>query len=269
MSFCGGQSTPCQAEKQSKKAMYLLNQIHMPLDNCVDELRQLMDQKDEKGIWAPNTSKTYLHSLSSYIHFVQAMQAVGQHGFKYNDIQLNILLKSIARRTKSLHRQSKKERNNTSPDEMAIPGDFLCYFETKRADEARHFLDTTKSYCENIHEHTAVRNFLLFQIIVANGSRTGSIINMTEDDFNAGDNNLRGGSHILHVKDHETASTYGSVDIILSPQLYKDLQTYHNYFRPRCQLPWLFITNKQTQMDSVTLANALARELAHAGIEKR
>ena len=50
---------------------------------------------------------------------------------------------------------------------MANPGDLISYYESHRSGKARLLLSSKDMESINSQEHTAVRNFLVLQVIVA------------------------------------------------------------------------------------------------------
>ena len=66
--------------------------------------------------------------------------------------------------------------------------------------------------------HTPTRNYLIFQLFFSNATHSGCIINMQLEAFQKAIE--EGESHIIQVREHKTAKTYGCAEIIVPHEVY-------------------------------------------------
>lgn len=77
---------------------------------------------------------------------------------------------------------------------------------------------------------TLVRNYLMLNIFVRNGHRTGVVSNMTTDEFMQA--KLNGAKYMIKVLHHKTNREYGHARVIISKPFYRILQYYQTVMRP-------------------------------------
>ena len=75
--------------------------------------------------------------------------------------------------------------------------------------------------------HCLVRNNLILQLILANCHRSGCILNMMVTNFE--DAKSHNGCRVVRIKDHKTAKIYGSAEVIIAQDVYKNMLTYLNH----------------------------------------
>lgn len=78
-------------------------------------------------------------------------------------------------------------------------------------------------------EYTSVRDYLLTVICINNGSRSGTLANMTLLEF--GQATKEDGCYVVRVKDHKTFTTHGPVNVVFSAFLYNYTQIFIEKFR--------------------------------------
>ena len=92
-------------------------------------------------------------------------------------------------------------------DELIPPEVINAYLDGKRSQEAKKLLapNTTTEMPTGRNTHTQVRNYLILQMCVHNGPRSGVITNMTLGNFQqAKKRGLVNGNYVIHV----SASSY-------------------------------------------------------------
>jgi hypothetical protein len=73
----------------------------------------------------------------------------------------------------------------------------------------------------SIENHTHVRNYLIMHLALQNASRSGNLANLivSEVDFAAENGDCR----VIRMREHKTVSKYGSADLIIRKDVYKDV----------------------------------------------
>ena len=75
---------------------------------------------------------------------------------------------------------------------------------------------------------------------------------------------VEGKNHIIQVREQKTAKTDGCAEIIVLHDVFKQLKTYVQQYRPVSSSD----TWSGSPMDSGAVCHALSMELSHAGMEK-
>jgi hypothetical protein len=78
-------------------------------------------------------------------------------------------------------------------------------------------------------EYTIVRDYLMTQICINNGSRSGPIANMTLEEFNNA--TKQHDCIVVRVKKHKTFTTHGPAYIVLSSSLCEYVKIFIERFR--------------------------------------
>ena len=81
----------------------------------------------------------------------------------------------------------------------------------------------------NQPDYIVVRDYLLTILCINNGSRSGTLANMTLDEFKNVEED--DGCFVAKVKNHKTFTTHGPVHLVFSHTLYKYVQIYIRQFR--------------------------------------
>ena len=103
-------------------------------------------------------------------------------------------------------------------------------------------------------EYTAVRDYLMTEICIDNGSRSGSIVNMTLEEFNNA--SKEEDCHVVRVKKHKTFTTHGPANIVLSSSLYGYMLIFISKFRNQLvdadtsEKSAVFLIRRGTALDS-------------------
>ena len=91
-------------------------------------------------------------------------------------------------------------------------------------------------------EYTNVRDYLLTELCINNGSRSGALANMTLQEFNQA--SQEEGCYVVRVKNHKTYTTHGPVNLVLNPTLYKYVEIFIT--KMRNNIPDVDLGNKTT-----------------------
>ena len=234
-------------------------------------LIDVITEKVSDKTWAPNTAKTYLNSVRVYLKFISKCQAMNVAEFSdYNQSVLNSVIDDILDSKRGLERMVKKNKPTPNATQYVNPSDLGHYLISAKVTAVKHMLTQQTPVVECTPADTlAIRNYVIFCIVVANGCRTGCITNMTLEEFETGSEIIRAGHHIVKVASHKTASVYGPAEIVFTPDMYRDAQQYIENFRPKSEDPHLFVNLTGSQMSAGTVSNALTRELRRAGVDKK
>ena len=188
--------------------------------------------KEKKHL--PGTIKTYLGSMIDFLEFL------GQ----CKEHNLNVL--EIVQ-TEKLLRQWKKKFNK---------GDRL-QFHKRQAEDRQMLIDSrqVKNYDEGKHkkkamqvfdsfrenpekplrrsELTVCKEYIMVEVGLANGHRSGVSIHMRIGEYNA--KYFQDGFAKIPVWDHKTVEAYGAAPVHLRPEAFNNLKTYVDIMRPKLE----------------------------------
>lgn len=272
-SFEGGSIKPAMVERHVNACRHVLSQLTSSIGtlSCVTELVELLDLKLKNSLWAPNTCRTYVGSLMLFVKFLQKMRQMSRDAYTNFNVEALLILRESARnwcnsfsKLNNIKRQEKL-RSMTENDII-------------NPDDIKHYLNKSDNrivLLKNVGEHTItsrsmhskLRNYLMFNIAIANANRTGCLLNMTQLELNKAE--IRMGQHVIQVHDHKTYSTHGPADLILKQDLYSFIQQYVQFVRPASNSSKVFVTWSGNAMTAGTVVHALSTELAYAGVAKR
>ena len=273
VSFGGGGLSHQQATKHMDQASYMVRERTSRIDSpsFVIDVAAVIDRNLKKK-WQPNTLRTYLNSLRQFVDFLEQMTVLEIEDFEYNTTVLRALNQQCLKWLRSATKEEKKNKStkNKTEEENINPQDFQAYMTSERAKTARKLLSSPDRMV-TMTNHTLCRNYLLMCVALTNCQRTGCLLNLTVEEFVEGQNYIKRGKHILEVRNHKTAGKYGPANMVLSTELYIQIQTYIAVYRPRSSpnTRQLFLNWSGSPMDSATVIHALSTELSHAGVEKR
>ena len=270
ISFEGGDVKPEQANRHAVQSQFILKHIQSPLDTCTSEVSTLIDIKRKEGVWSANTCRAYLNSLRLYVIYIRHMASLGQPNFLVHDLEkLSSLLTSISTWTKSLKKaytREAKDKVKFNGTALPNPNDFAFCLQGERSKMAKELLQKNDVAC-TMTNHTIVRNYLVMQLLFSSACRSGCIENMTLEQLKSAP--LQSGSYLVRVTEHKTASSYGSAELIVAPDLYKDMNTYLEQFRPKSTCGCVFLTWSGQPLDSGALCHLLTGELSYVGVQKK
>lgn len=179
----------------------------------------------------PGTVKSYLGSLNQFYSFLKCEKVdVGVSSEQLTSLSDQIKLWTKSFRKESNHRFWEKRMEDMSS--MRTP-EQIKEFET--AEIARTAIRLLGEYQESEigspsqPEYTLVRDYLLTLICINNGSRSGTLANMTLGEFNKGTKEDE--CFVVRVKDHKTFTTHGPVNIVLESVLFKYVSIFIEKFR--------------------------------------
>ena len=210
------------------------------------------------------------------MRFIKRMTLLGIEGFHYDVNMLNALDEQCGAWMRSLNKDYRKSKGSKSASQEGYinPSDLQAYMQSHRARQAALLLSGGGREEVTMGTHTSARNYLLFCLAMANCQRTGCLTNLTLDEFADGKTNTQRGNHIVRVANHKTAGKYGPATLVVSEELYMQMEAYVQHFRPAAlstdsRPKDLFVNWGGSSMDSGSVTNALSTELGHAGVEKR
>lgn len=256
---------------------YLLGLVKSRIDDSPEELSSALNKKLKSGTWKANTARTYVSSLTLFVKFLLTMKGIGQvQSVNLSIDGLRALQFTMANWIKSLSKQSQRDAKDAtkrlSESDVVNPDDVAKYLECDRAAKAKTVIESIHTMSEGCQisqeNHTLIRNYLLFCLAISNAQRSGCLMNMTLDEFTEGKKIKRKDHHIIFVKDHKTSSTYGSAELIVTPELYKMMEAYVLQ-RPTSTAKEIFLTWNGNKMTSANVVHSLTTEIAHAGVDKR
>jgi len=278
-SFLGGSRKEEQTVRHKTQCQKILTFVTSSLDdsNTIAELSDLITNKTKTNEWKANTCRAYIGSLQLFVKFVQTMAGLGQRKYtSFRSDGLHTLNLNLASWNKSLNKMSRKEHldklRSLTPEDIVNPDDIQKYLQCSNVAKALAILDAVSVDSSDVKiidqpTHTRVRNHLLFRLAIANAQRTGCLTNMTLEQFH---NKRRRKDHFLvNVEDHKTNNSYGCAELIVSTELYQQLEKYVQCIRPSSSADQFFLNWSGRKMTAGDVAHALSTELGHAGVEKR
>ena len=180
----------------------------------------------------PGTVKSYLGALNQFFVFLKCECVevdVSPEALSRLSDQVKLWAKSYRKRGKDRFWEKRME-------DMAIIRKSEQVKEFEASDTARQAIKVMGEYEDyggtlppSQPKYTGVRNYLLTVLCINNGSRSGTLANMTLDEFK----NVKeeDGCFVAKVKNHKTFTTHGLVHLVFSVTLYKYVEIYITRFR--------------------------------------
>ena len=148
-------------------------------------------------------------------------------------IALSDQVKLWARSYRKLTQDRFWEKRMEDMSNMKKPQDVKKFYTSEVARNAAKILGEFQNAGEDEilsqTEYTAVRDYLMTEICIDNGSRSGPTVNMTLEEFNNA--TKEEDCHVVRVKKHETFTTHGPANIVLSSSLYGYMLIFISKFR--------------------------------------
>lgn len=268
-SFMGGKLQPDKSKKLRQNTQRIL-EIYDPFSESTHMVGEAVETNINRGIWKPNTARTYMQSFKTFLIFVGTM-VVSQHpSFKSIDAaKLEILKSQIGRISTTLNSMVLKEKKaigEIEGESSINPKDLQMYLTSDRAKEAKDLLEND-AFVLTRETHTIVRNYLIMRIATSNAHRTACISNLTVNEFEKAKS--VNGDYLVYVHQHKTAKTFGPAEVVLTSDVFRFVSLYKQSIRPTSSAQELFISWSGQKMDSSGILNCFATELAHVGVEKK
>lgn len=268
-SFMGGKLKPDISKKHRQNTQRIL-EIYDPFLESTHMVGEAVEANITRGIWKPNTARTYMQSFKTFLTFVGTM-IVSQHpSFKSIDAaKLEILKSQIGRIGTTLTTMVVKEKKafGEKVEESSInPKDLQMYLKSDRAKEAKDVLESN-AFVLTRETHTVVRNYLIMRIATSNAHIAACISNMTVNEFEKAKS--VNADYLVYVHQHKTAKTFGPAEVVLTSDVFRFVSLYKQSIRPASSTQELFIAWSGQKMDSSGILNCFATELAHVGVEKK
>ena len=254
-SFGGGNLSKQQATKHMEQASYKTKDrtVNIASPTFVMEVAGIIDHNQNKK-WQPNTLRTYLNSLRQFIEFLVQITDLQIGDFNYNTTIPRALDKQWL--TSSAKESKKNKSTKPKSDKIINPQDLHIYMYSDRAKQAHDVLSTPQKTVSQTN-HSLNRNFLLMSLALKNCQRSGCLTNLTIEEFVEGKDHISRGQHTVQVRNHKTAGKYGPANMVVSQELYVQLQTYIAIFRPQSgQTREVFLNWSGAPMDSGSVIHA-------------
>lgn len=264
---------PDGGRKDDKSATQFKRQVQMVMEFIEPEkcpnLLSLMSKNILRDQWLtkfekqkrPGTVKSYLGALNQFYIFLQAECAKIYSKLNVSEADLVSLSNQVKLWAKSSRKMGENRFWEKRMDDLAnkkTPQDVSKFDLSEVARNAvkiiGNFNDTNEEQILTQAEYTNVRDYLMTILCINNGSRAGSLANMTLDEFKNA--SLEDDCYVVHVKKHKTFTTHGPVNMVFSSTLYKYVELFISKMRNR--LPdvdlaskhTVFLTWKGCEMDS-------------------
>ena len=252
--------------------------IPIDADGFTGKLKDLITEKMANKTWSTNTIRAYLNSLLKYTEFLSRSNRRGFINYKNLNVRnLDILEEDIGEWVSSLNRKLSEETKNKAKldshnENKVTPDDLNQYLTSKRANLATQMLESPRDVIlasMSLKMHNLMRNFILFNLVLCSGQRTGCFINFNLDEFEKAKSQVTAGHHLAYVIDHKTRTRYGAADLVISPAMYGYIKTYIDLIRPGSECQSVFLNWTGSQMDSASVSHALSSELEKTGVDKQ
>ena len=182
----------------------------------------------------PGTVKSYLGSLNQFYAFLKCENVdVGSSVNQLENLSQQVKLWISSFRKKSLDRFWEKRMDDMSS--MRTPEQVRAFDTSEVAREAIRLLGEYQDRCDEEEptqsEYTTVRDYLLTSVCINNGSRSGTLANMTLREFKQA--NKKDDCFIVRVKDHKTFTKHGPVNVVFNATLHQYTEIFIVKFRNR------------------------------------
>ena len=249
---------PDGGRKDEKCANQCKRQVQMVIefiDSKNPSLTLLMSKRTIRDKWLtefekvkqPGTVKSYLGTLNLFYLFIQVECADKFEALNVSQpdlISLSNQVKLWARSYRKLSQDRFWEKRVEDLANKKTPEDIRKF---DSSEVARTAVKTIGEFNEQDQlltqvEYTNVRDYLLTVICINNGSRSGSLANMTLEEFKQA--TLEEGCYVVRVKKHKTFTTHGPVNVVLHLTLHKYVEIFISKMR-NC-LPDTNLDTKET-----------------------
>ncbi|XP_065648964.1 uncharacterized protein LOC136078070 isoform X1 [Hydra vulgaris] len=195
---------------------------------CVSFLNSWMlkMQEDKKQ---PGTIKTYLGSLQLFLDFCiskEKLEIISNEEYSKLKISMKQWKRSLWKGIQERQHEKDMDDFHNFPSSEEInaldKSDYVkCAKDTIKASKSSSFVITKSNYC-------LVRSYLLAYTILNNATRPGASANMTIGEFRRA--LYKENCYTISIKKHKT-SYKGPANIVLTFELYNELNTYIEFFR--------------------------------------
>lgn len=180
----------------------------------------------------PGTIKSYLGSLNQFYAFLRCENVdVGVSSEILESLSQQVKLWTSSFRKKSLDRFWEKRMDDMSS--MRTPQQVSAFDTSEVARDAVRLLGEYQDKRDQENptqpEYTTVRDYLLTVLCINNGSRSGTLANMTLREFEQASKD--DDCFIIRVKDHKTFTTHGPVNVVFNASLYQYTKIFIEKFR--------------------------------------
>ncbi len=208
----------------------------------------------------PGTIKSYLGSLNTFYAFLKCENVdVGLSLEQLESLSQQVKLWTSSFRKKSLDRFWEKRIDDMSS--MRTPEQVRAFDTSEVAREAVRLLgeyqDKRNEEKPTHPEYTTVRDYLLTILCINNGSRSGSLANMTLREF--GQASKDDDCFVVRVKDHKTFTMHGPVSVVFNASLYQYTQIFVDKFRNQ-------LDGGNTSGDSAVFLSVTAKKLTSSQV---
>jgi hypothetical protein len=182
----------------------------------------------------PGTVKSYLDALNQFYVFLKCEGFdVGVSTETLTTLSEQVKLWAKSYRKKGIDRFWEKRMEDMST--MRTPEQVREFDTSKTARLAISLLgeyqDTEGEMPPSQPEYTTVRDYLLTTLCINNGSRSGTLANITLQEFENA--HKEDGCFVAKVKNHKTFTTHGPVNLVFTPSLHRYIHIYIAKFRNR------------------------------------
>ena len=162
--------------------------------------------------------------------------------------------------------------------ELIQPEVFQTYLRSERATSARKFLQDRQYDCKLSlrDEHALVRNYIIINMLLHNGSRSGIIKELVMSNYTAArKKGATGGNYVIHVTKHKTLESHGAAQLVLPEDIFQLLSSYieirkklPNYSEAmEADLHPVLVNYTGSHVTQSDVANLLTRELETCGLQ--
>jgi site-specific recombinase XerD len=224
--------------KSDQSALQCRRQVELVvsyIDSSNQSLECILDKNRLRDEWLvkfekekqPGTVKSYLGTLCNFYAFLKCENFdVGVSVDHLSSLSQQVKLWARSFRKNSMNRFWEKRMEDIST--MRTPEQVKTFDTSEVARAAITILGEYKGKEEEISptqpDYTSVRDYLLTVLCINNGSRSGTLANMTLREFRQA--TKEDDCFIVRVKDHKTFTTHGPVSVIFTASLYSYTQIF-------------------------------------------
>ena len=150
-------------------------------------------------------------------------------------------------------------------EELIQPEMITSYMTGEKAALAKEILQGKREDLPIRQRHASVRNYIMLNMLLHNGARSGVIINLKMGQYYSA--KKRGpidGNYVIHITKHKTLESHGAAQIVLPEELFQCLSTYLDL---RKELPCF--TENMCMDDSPFLLNYSGKGLSHTDVSNQ
>jgi integrase len=195
------------------------------------------EQTGPKRTLQAGSVRSYIASIKHFLQFLKQNMLILSLPQTFQ-IQLSVLITRMGNYSACLEKDIKKRKfDKQELDHVKLLEfqDMENFAKSPYVTSILHELSTAEELRVGPKRCVELRNVLLSCLVLSTFQRSGAISNMTIEEFNSAERIEQGGQviYVCRTKNHKTYSSHGVANLPVKETLYKAIQTYIKFLRPK------------------------------------